>query len=397
MDSLVGEIMHVWTGSVTSSSLEYQTLHSGFIREQVPSVYGVDVPRMKIEKDVVVNDKDTKLKLQTSDQLKISFNGRRYNRGKYYNGEKLEDPCKEEVVSLSPIEVRYHPMVIEKMRSVSVEVATDVNGNIKPKETGGYLGGKLIQDQFGRWYTYVTHVEADKKYDAGTAMTFEYTTDMQHEMVGNILELGLYPVGFWHSHPTYQPFQSDSRLNSQYGNDVQSTFNICTHWWEVAAVIDPFESNTNSNEGDVSLGNYKINGVYEDPSTEKNVGWRSISTGIKRIDSWNNLKETDATKKSIHDQVIHDWERSYYFLRAKEIIESDKYSFSSPHSLDEQSETLRSILNPQLHFGATLTSEEAKNIIILFGYEIASDHSKPSWQEDIEWNDMTNSDVNEEE
>ena len=393
MDPLVGEQMAIWDGSVINSTMEYQSLQSGLVRDKVPSTGGFEVLRPTVEKDILL-DSDEKKKYQFSTELKIEYNGRRYQRYKRYFGEILDDPCGDEAVILAPIEVRYHPMVIDKMRSVSVEVATDSRGKIVPKETGGYLGGTPKQDQFGRWYTYVSHVEADSKYDGGTSMTFEYTTKMQHEMVSNIVSLGLYPVGFWHSHPTYQPFQSDSRLNSQYGNDVQTTYSICTQWWEVAAVIDPFASGSSSEDGDVALGNYKINGVFDDPKTYSEVGWRSISTGVIRIPSWRFLTESEVGRDE-HSQEVREWEKNYYVSRAKSVLEGTKYSgvVDTPSA-----QYLKSRLDPLLKFGEKITDDEARTLLVHirdekeFGIGVES-----SFQDDIEWTKPTKSDVSEEE
>jgi len=393
VDSLVGEQMAIWNGSVINSTIEYQSLQSGLARDKVPSTGGFDVLRPPVEKDILI-DSDEKKKYQLSPELKIKYNGRRYSRHKIYAGVKLVDPCEDKAVILAPIEVRYHPMVIEKMRLVSVEVATDSGGNIVPKETGGYLGGTLKQDKLGRWYTYVSHVEADSKYDGGTSMTFEYTPKMQHEMLSNILSLGLYPVGFWHSHPTYQPFQSDSRLNSQYGNDVQTTYSICTQWWEVAAVIDPFASGSSSEDGDVALGNYKINGVFDDPKTYSEVGWRSISTGVIRIPSWRFVTESEVDQDE-HKQEVREWEKNYYVSRAKFVLEGTKYSGVVDSS---SAQYLKSRLDPLLIFGEKITDDEARELLAHirdekeFGIGVDT-----SWQEDIEWNDTDESGVLEEE
>jgi len=397
MDPLDGELMDIWTGSVANSTIEYQQVQAGLDREKVPSIHGVEIPRLNIEKDVLLNDKDLQSTLQNGDELKIQFNGRRYSRRKIYNGEWLDDPCKDDDVLLSPVEVRYHPMVIEKMRSVSVEIATDSNGEIVPKETGGYLGGKVLQDKFGRWYTYVTHVEADSKYDAGTSNTFEYTTQMQHEMIANILQLELYPVGFWHSHPTYQPFQSDSRLNSQYGNDVQTTYNICTQWWEVAAVIDPFgPSSIQSPNGDVSLGNYKINGIFDDATSYEKVGWRSISTGIIRIPSWNFLEESSISKNA-HEIELRNWEKQYYIRRVKEVLEN---KINPPNLSSETMEGIDDLVaqvNSTLHFGKSLDSKEAKKIITLILEDNVLRNVTSGWQENLDWSVQSNSGNTEEE
>jgi len=397
MGSLGSELMDIWTGSVANSTLEYQEVQAGLDREKVPSIHGVEIPRLNIEKDVLLDDKDLQSTLQNGDELKIRFNGRRYSRRKIFNGEWLNDPCDDDDVLLSPVEVRYHPMVIEKMRSVSVEIATDSNGKIVPKETGGYLGGKVMQDRFGHWYTFVTHVEADSKYDAGTSMTFEYTTQMQHEMVANILELNLYPVGFWHSHPTYQPFQSDSRLNSEYGNDVQTTFSICTQWWEVAAVIDPFgPAGVHSQNGDVSLGNYKINGIFEDPTNYEKVGWRSISTGIIRIPSWNFL-EKPSISKNAHKTELRNWEKEYYIRRVKKVLES---KITSPNFSFETMEGIGGLVaqvNSTLHFGESLNSEDAKKIIALIQKEQNPNQVTSTLQNNVDWSVQSNGGNTEEE
>jgi proteasome lid subunit RPN8/RPN11 len=395
VDSLVGEYMNIWNGSVTNSTIGYQTAYQGRLKlDKVPSLGRVDVSRREVEEDVLLRTSDERKKFQFSPDLNIKYNGRRHGRSKIYNGERLPDPCKDEEVILAPIEVRYHPMVIEKMRSVSVEIATDSEEKVVPKETGGYLGGQPMQDNLGRWYTYVSHVEADSKYDAGTSMTFEFTTKMQYEMVSNILDLGLYPVGFWHSHPTYQPFQSDSRLNSKYGNDVQTTYSICTHWWEVAAVIDPFTSDSNWRNGDVALGNYKINGNFDDPVSYEMVGWRSISTGITRIPSWNYLMESKR-KQNEHEKKIREWEKNYYISRAKAVLE-DRHS-SEEMSLSEV-QFLKSRLEPMLTFGEKVTDKEARNLISLIRNNTDSGVGvDTSWQEDIEWDDTDESGVLEEE
>ncbi len=99
--------------------------------------------------------------------------------------------------------------------------------------------------------------------------------------------MGLVKVGIWHTHPTYEPLQSDAR---EWGADVQATASNCQHWWSVSVVVDPYgEDNAEINEEEEGykqavMGCYKMVQPGTDPADLEDplyMGWRSVAFGIR--------------------------------------------------------------------------------------------------------------------
>jgi proteasome lid subunit RPN8/RPN11 len=191
-----------------------------------------------------------------------------------------QDPY-EGKVQLHPIEVVIESTAVRSMQQHAKKVCR--NGKV---ETGGFLAGRVCRDPHGRVWTHILHSIHDPVL-VGTEIELTYPPAMQSEWEKKIGNLGLQNVGFWHSHPTYHPYQSDQRT---WGADVQTTYAMCKAWWKVALVIDPLSSDY------PELGGYKIihpgmhgtgnpylnrdnaaRGAHAEPEP---VGWRSTTIAI---------------------------------------------------------------------------------------------------------------------
>ena len=206
-----------------------------------------------------------------------------------YTGKKLmQDPAKQTVIH--PIEVVIDLSVIEAMHLQSLEACKNGAGEVKPanpKETGGFLGGRLMCDSNGRYWTHIIK-SVHTPHAIGEADQLEIPIEIAAEWSKELKSLGLENVGFWHSHPTYEPFQSDARLS--FGADVEATFDSCKAWWKSALVIDPFcGARTKGTDGQTQVGVYKITkpGLFSTQQplvfNEENeiIGWRSVGFAIK--------------------------------------------------------------------------------------------------------------------
>jgi hypothetical protein len=203
-------------------------------------------------------------------------------------GKKLmQDPIDQP--NLHPIEIVIDIDVIKEMHIQSLKACKNSAGEIEPssrKETGGFLGGKLMRDSNGRCWTHI--VKSVHMPDAiGEADQLEVPLEIASQWSQELSNLKLENVGFWHSHPTYEPFQSDSRL--AFGADVEATYDKCKAWWKSALVIDPYcGGRTNGKDGQTQLGAYKITkpgiSTQQQPLSFNEegeiMGWRSIGFAI---------------------------------------------------------------------------------------------------------------------
>ena len=201
----------------------------------------------------------------------------------YKGKEILQDPFVNH--KMHPIEVVISETVVREMHEHSLFVCQDEEGNADPKsrkETGGFLGGKLMEDDSGRCWIHILETVHDDPIATGEKDTLTIGIEEKAAWNSRIKKAGLINVGFWHSHPTYSPFQSDERFNG--GADAQTTFDFCKSWWKVALVIDPF-CGGNSQKNSTQLGAYKIvnPGMMKSFLTESDedlMGWRSVGFAV---------------------------------------------------------------------------------------------------------------------
>jgi len=294
-----------WNGMVRPSRHNYATYQRSGMGElfpdNLPNKYGGESERREIIKDeLVANNGDW------IDSVADSINPNQYI---LWNGDndsnlvsitrcyedtsrnmRFPNPMAGQEVKLHPLEVWISPFAIDQMRRVSRKVCghNPQAGPAQVLETGGFFGGMPMQDTHGRWYTQIDYAYADENL-RGTETDFTFDMNLQREMDNEIAKLGRHRLGFWHSHPTYGPFQSDERLQP-YGADVQTTHRFCRAWWTVALVID---AHAGENKDTVQLGAYKINGRHDSLSTgeSNHVGWRSVGIGIVKIRAFGQIME----------------------------------------------------------------------------------------------------------
>ena len=301
-----------WNGIVKASRHDYAQFYKSnmgeLVLDDLPNKYGGSAKRRQSTKDVLTVNNGG---LLDGDQNK-AINPNQYV---LWNGDndpglvsitrcfedksrsmRYENGMSGKKVKLHPVEVRITPFAVHQMRSVSRKVCgQNPRGDHEQMlETGGFLGGMPMQDSHGRWYTEIYFAYADENL-RGTETDFTFEKELQRLMDNDIAMLGHHRIGFWHSHPTYGPFQSDERLQP-YGADVQATHRFCRAWWSVALVIDAHDG---PNKDTVSLGAYKINGNHESLSEDDSdiVGWRSVGIGIKPIRTLTRILEDIKNKE----------------------------------------------------------------------------------------------------
>ncbi len=204
-----------------------------------------------------------------------------------YEGKKIfQDPINEGEHSLHPIEVVIDDSVLQEIAEFGREVCGGNRSTVK--ETAGFLAGKLKRDRNKRLWTHVTKSIHKSPVLYGEPDKVVIDKDTQNEWSQEIKKLGLERVGMWHTHPTYEPFQSDSRA---WGADVQATASNCQHWWSFSMVVDPFGDDSDSElerEDGVKravAGCYKMVHPGVDPADLTDpleMGWRSVTFGIRK-------------------------------------------------------------------------------------------------------------------
>ena len=194
-------------------------------------------------------------------------------------------------IRLHPVEVVMDKQVLEDMvvhaRSVCGINDTKQLQHPSPEklmETGGALAGLLKRDLHGRVWVHITSSFHQEPKVIGSRDRVVFDLDAQGNWLTRIHEQNLIHFGFWHSHPTYSPFQSDERFWGG-GADVQATQQTCKAWWKLAMVIDPFPSEMKQGVNAVEVGAYKMvtpgDELAELGDQGWTMGWRSASILIK--------------------------------------------------------------------------------------------------------------------
>jgi hypothetical protein len=271
--------------ALRSSNKVYSDLYAkgDFIEElEFPSMSGQWKKRdFSDDSDILLDDVST-FKDNISRDAFLPFDGKIPN----------QDPIRDGHI-IHPIEVVIDESTIIEMRDHARKVCFDGDtkelislDEVQNRETGGYLAGKLMQDEHDRLWI---HISKSIHYPEviGDATEVTWTFADQGRWLSIIREE--YPdltwVGIWHSHPTYQPFQSDYRTWSG-GADVQTTFRDCKGWWQVSMVIDPFVKIGEDLIG-TAIGGYRIvkpgkSFTPEEPWEDDVMGWRSVSIAINK-------------------------------------------------------------------------------------------------------------------
>ena len=207
----------------------------------------------------------------------------------FFGKEIFQDPVEKDKHKLHPIEVVIDHSVLQEMalhgRSKCGE-GTELN----KLETAGFLAGKLKRDKNGRLWTHIQKSVHTGPTEWGRPDEVTISQDTQLQWDKEIQSQNLVKVGIWHTHPTYEPFQSDSRGWAQ-GADVEATAFNCQHWWSVSMVVDPYgkddydpkleEQNKVKN---AVVGCYKMVAPGDLPEEFQNplkMRWRSIAFGIR--------------------------------------------------------------------------------------------------------------------
>lgn len=327
-----------WKGEVLASRHDYAEFHGNLELDDLPNKFGVHAPRQPQIKDRLVrnNAEDKHDSMPVSGAQFIRWTGDNSkglvtitrNLEQPRQPMRFENPMHDQIVHLHPIEVQLTPFAIHQMRQASLAVCKISGDSTHPTEvleTGGLLGGTPKQDSMKRWYTEIEYSYANESL-YGTEASFTFTPEMKKNMEHELATRNLHNVGFWHSHPSYGPFQSDARLQS-YGADVQATHGMCVPWWSVALVIDPM-SGLQKNQ--LSLGAYKINGLYDSLGTdgEQVVGWRSVGIGVR------NLQSFDYIMSRLSSQDLSPLERQSLQF------EFDFYKSSAEACIDKSNEDI---------------------------------------------------------
>lgn len=385
-----------WKGEVLASRHDYAEFHGSLELDDLPNRFGSQAPRQPQIRDRLVrmNAEDTHGSTPVTGAQYIRWNGENSkdlvtitrNLEQPRQPMRFENPMHDQIVRLHPIEVQLTPFAIHQMRQVSLAVCKmsgDSTNFNEVLETGGLLGGTPKQDSNERWYTEIEYSYADES-QYGTEASFTFTPEMKKNMEHTLAIQNLHNVGFWHSHPSYGPFQSDARLQS-YGADVQATHGMCGPWWSVALVIDPM-SGPQKNE--VSLGAYKINGLYDSLGTEGSqvVGWRSVGIGVRKLQS------LDSIMSRLNSQDLSPLERQSLQF------EFDFYKSSAEAWIDKSNENMeqnlskiiRQLNSKQYPLIQGLNTKDAQKLYELCMGELAYanvEQKDDEFFESVDWSD----------
>jgi proteasome lid subunit RPN8/RPN11 len=206
-----------------------------------------------------------------------------------YSGKEIrQDPIPYGTHKLHPIEIIIDENVVQEISRMGRKVCQK-GKRLRKLETAGFLAGKLKRDKHGRLWTHVTKsVHNPPVTETSSAVEVTITREHQRLWSREIERLGLEHVGMWHTHPTYEPWQSDARFA---GADVQATAKMCQHWWSFSMVVDPFgEDYDYVKEKEMetktaAIGCYKMVSPGTDPDdlqTPLTMGWRSVAFGIRK-------------------------------------------------------------------------------------------------------------------
>ena len=233
------------------------------------------------------NDQDAIMKIEEDQLLPKEY------FLQYHGFQPENDPTLsfKEGARLHPVEIVMDKHVLEEMVEHSRQVCgvdkstglqRPTNENLM--ETGGALAGYLKNDQHGRVWVHITKSFHQDPEVIGARDRVVFDINAQGNWLTRIHEEHLIHFGFWHSHPTYSPFQSDERFWGR-GADVQATQLTCKAWWTLAMVIDPFPSEVEQGIDAVEIGAYKMvtpGAELSDLGEEEwTMGWRSASILVK--------------------------------------------------------------------------------------------------------------------
>ena len=181
-----------------------------------------------------------------------------------------ESPVPEDRLKLCPLEVVFDSRVIDNLRDLAIDACRTGR-----REVMGWFGGRLCRDELGRCWTHITEQRSDPEL-VGEPDRVHASVDIVGKLRHVIRQSGLVVCGFWHSHPGYEPFLSDDRA-SRLGRDVQSTIHHCKQWWEVSAVIDPF----NGGDALVPVDDRMMVGCFKPTFADPNaMSFRPIAFGV---------------------------------------------------------------------------------------------------------------------
>ena len=237
------------------------------------------LPKKSFDERQFINDLDACVdatKISISDEMEFDYSGK----------EIRQDPIPQGEHKIHPIEIVIDENVVQEISRLGREVCQK-GKKLRKLETAGYLAGKLKQDKYGRLWTHVTK-SIHTPSVAETSSAVEVTITREHQRLWGleIERLGLEHVGMWHTHPTYEPWQSDARFS---GADVQATAKMCQHWWSFSMVVDPFgqdyEKVKNNVNKTAAIGCYKMVSPGTDPDDLQEpltMGWRSVAFGIRK-------------------------------------------------------------------------------------------------------------------
>ena len=208
----------------------------------------------------------------------------------YFGKVIKQDPVGDGEHKLHPIEVVIDESVLKEMAQHG-RSRCGVGKKLQPLETAGFLAGKLKRDDFGRLWTHITKSVHNEPEEWGVPeeVTIPQTTQLLWGK--EIKRLGLIKVGIWHTHPTYEPFQSDFR-GWAGGRDVEATAHNCQHWWSLSMVVDPYgkedyDPKREKKEGErqAVVGCYKMVAPGDEPDDFEDpleMRWRSVALGIRK-------------------------------------------------------------------------------------------------------------------
>ena len=203
--------------------------------------------------------------------------------------EILQDPVEHGEHKLHPIEIVIDESVLQEMATHGRSRCGE-GANLQRLETAGFLAGVLKRDKQGRLWTHVkkTVHSGPEEWGLPDEVTIPQSTQLLWDQ--EIKRNGLVKVGIWHTHPTYEPFQSDSR-GWAAGADVEATADNCQHWWSFSMVVDPYgkdDYNPKQEKKDgvkqAVVGCYKMVAPGDDPEDFEDplqMRWRSVAFGIR--------------------------------------------------------------------------------------------------------------------
>ena len=245
--------------------------------EEFPHPHGLSV-RRNFEHDFDCKVKPNKMQVADTHHLP------------YFGKVIKQDPVKEGEHKLHPIEVVIDESVLQEIAEHGRSKCGE-GTKLNRLETAGFLAGELKRDQFGRLWTHVRKSVHTVPENWGVPEQVTIPQDTQLLWSKEIKRLGFIKVGIWHTHPTYEPFQSDSR-GWAAGRDVEATADNCQHWWSLSMVVDPYGKDDYNPKREKKegirravVGCYKMVAPGDHPEDFEDplqMRWRSVAFGIQR-------------------------------------------------------------------------------------------------------------------